>query len=624
MGKHTWSRRTVAALAAVTAATLTGSFGIAKASAAGLTITVAPDTNLVSGQSINISGTGAPSDTFVAVSQCQAGATDIFSCSGPLGFTQTDATGAFQTDLVVARFIGTDCAITSCVVAVAFAPDTAFATTRPLTFDPNGPVPTITVTPSQNLPFHPQVNIVGDRWGADSYADIEQCTSDRSACSFSSAPISTDSVGHADANVYVRRTITSFGPNGNAQIDCATIAGGCAVFAHLQDGSLISAPITFNPNSIVPPPPTITVTPNQNLVDHQIINISGINFTPGSLTFTSQCAASEHFTACIGSGLQPAEASGRIPTTAVGVRRSMAQFGEGVKGVRTSRRSLSRRLLASKFGNTNDRAVASNAPLDCAAATVHCSIEVSNLEDGVFNQELTFNRNGHPTPAPIVTARPTRALKDGQHIRVRGRGFVPGEFVAAAVCLRHATVFGPQCSFVQSELTADRQGHIKGSVRITRLIASIDHRTDCAHARCYLRIFGSDDRAKPIRLHFDRGAPLPPPPSITVSPSTGIVDGQALQVAGSGFNSGPVLFGECVTDGTANPTMSNIVGCVDIPDSSFTDSSGHFVGMTTAHQSIALRDGSVADCANGAACVILAISLNGPTYGSLAAIQFAG
>lgn len=99
-------RKTVL-ISCLVVATLVGPL-VAQAQAAGATA-VTPNANLVSGQTVNVSGTGWPASTTLDVQQCAVFGINDFYCQPSVQVT-TDGSGSFSTTYVVQRFISAqDC-----------------------------------------------------------------------------------------------------------------------------------------------------------------------------------------------------------------------------------------------------------------------------------------------------------------------------------------------------------------------------------------------------------------------------------------------------------------------------------------------------------------------------------
>ena len=105
---------------------------------------VSPDTGLARSQSVTVTGSGLASDALALVAECANGVTSATQC-GPITFTQADSTGTFSTTLTVSRFIGSDCAIGGCFIALVDEFGSGFVATHPITFDPTTPPITLSL-----------------------------------------------------------------------------------------------------------------------------------------------------------------------------------------------------------------------------------------------------------------------------------------------------------------------------------------------------------------------------------------------------------------------------------------------------------------------------------------------
>jgi hypothetical protein len=93
---------------------------------------------------------------------------------------------------------------------------------------------------------------------------------------------------------------------------------------------------------------------------------------------------------------------------------------------------------------------------------------------------------------------------------------------------------------VFAQLTADASGHVSGTVDILRILSfgpGGGPQVDCATASqpCVLQVGNFDDDIITVPLQFDPNSQPPPAPALTVTPSTGLFDGQHVTVAGRNF-----------------------------------------------------------------------------------------
>jgi hypothetical protein len=216
--------------------------------------------------------------------------------------------------------------------------------------------------------------------------------------------------------------------------------------------------------------------------------------------------------------------------------------------------------------------------------------------------------------APVITVTPDTGLLDGQTVTLAGEGFLPAEPLVMLVCA------GELCAPDYRGLptgSADINGVLDSDQVVSRLLFGPDGTVhDCALEACTMRVTSWETFLQygDVPLTFDAAVPPPALPALVVSPSTGLVDGQSVQVTGSGFQRGfiTVLLMQCRTGAT---TPADCVGGVGPRGDSF-------VIDLTVTRFLDLPSGRV-DCAVAGACTITS---NPGTPGPLstsAAIQFA-
>ena len=141
--------------------------------------------------------------------------------------------------------------------------------------------------------------------------------------------------------------------------------------------------------------------------------------------------------------------------------------------------------------------------------------------------------------APVLAVDQPRDLVDGQQVTVTGTGFAPGAQVAVHQC-RSAPV-GPVDCDLGTVMTAavDAAGGFQISHQVFVLMNDWEGQVDCRIAPgCVLAAGVSFDGGTSVvaaPIAFDAGAPLLPPPSVTVTPVDGLVDGRMVTVEGHGF-----------------------------------------------------------------------------------------
>jgi acetyl esterase/lipase len=219
------------------------------------TLTIAPATGLVDGQSVTATGRGFTGDEFVTLYECGplAGGehcrrlADIFPPPGG-GFTQRitlDAQLFSGGQSVDCRRAATPCAL----VASAGSPQSAHAARAPLAFLPDGPLrpgPELTVTPSTDLPGEATVTAKGVHFAPQSSLDLEVCAiGDPGRCDPQADQfILPDSTGTFSVQVSVAATFTDFA---DRTVDCRTVPGCAVIVTDFSNDRQVSVPLTFAP-----------------------------------------------------------------------------------------------------------------------------------------------------------------------------------------------------------------------------------------------------------------------------------------------------------------------------------------------------------------------------------------
>src|SRR5262245_13946739 len=141
--------------------------------------------------------------------------------------------------------------------------------------------------------------------------------------------------------------------------------------------------------------------------------------------------------------------------------------------------------------------------------------------------------------APALEVDQRTDLGDGQEVTVTGTGFAPGAQVAVRQC-RSAPV-GPVDCDLGTVRTAEVDG--AGGFRLRHQVFVFMNDwggpVDCRTAPgCVLAAgvgFDGGTSVVAAAIAFAPGAPLLPPPTVTVTPAGGLVDGGRVTVEGHGF-----------------------------------------------------------------------------------------
>jgi Neocarzinostatin family len=219
------------------------------------------------------------------------------------------------------------------------------------------------------------------------------------------------------------------------------------------------------------------------------------------------------------------------------------------------------------------------------------------------------------TPEAVFSVEPSTGLVDGQSVRYAGSGFPAGADIAILQCIPGATdLFGvlTRCAFPQTVTAPDATGSIGGFFTVSRTFLPVagGPAVDCAAAAgvCAISVF---DFSTVIDVPIAFADPLPPPPpTISVLPTTTLEDGSVVTVTGRDFPAGAaVTVAQCVADAT-----TTVASCDDRPPvTTSADAAGAFVVELTIHRGITTPDGVVTDCASnaGSRCAISAFTSEG-------------
>ena len=568
------------------------------------TITVTPSTGLLAGQSVTVTGAGFLAGDFLRVSECAA--VDPF-CSSFGTFVSADNNGAFSTPLIVRLRVSdgagsaTHCLAVECIVRAESGSDAEYLADAPISFDPNQPlppVPAITVNPSTGLLHDQSVTITGTGFDANNFVEISECAAATGPfCGDFLTSTQTDARGAFTTSSAVTRLVSAFGPGGTSIVDCA-VAAGCTInaagFSSNDSFELVAnAPISFDDS--VPPPalPVVTVTPSANLPYRAQVAVHGTGFRPGEFVFADFCAQTTQSGGCGNSSSEgTADASGTVDFT-LNVKRRL--FSGGV------------------------------TPIDCIDVGTTCSVSVQGQRQYERTQvPVTFDPNSPIPPPPTATITPDHDLGFRQTVTLAGSGFTPGTIPVEQCGL---VSFGGGGTFLIcrgfTQVEADANGAISGTAEVRRVLTEGPGLSvDCATSAqpCTLRVGSGDpDETATVPLAFDPNSQPPPPPAVTVSPATHLLDGQNVTVSGTGFTPGALLgMAPC------NGAVTEIADACDIGRASVVtaDASGAFSTTVTAAALIGTAQGPV-DCTVAPdTCSIAVANANDLTEFARASLSF--
>ena len=110
-----------------------------------------------------------------------------------------------------------------------------------------------------------------------------------------------------------------------------------------------------------------------------------------------------------------------------------------------------------------------------------------------------------------------------------------------------------------------------------------------------------------------------PVPTVSVSPATGLADGQTVTVTGRGYSANaPVGILQCPADATSPDRCDGRTA-----DSFSTDASGGFSRSAVVHRVITDAHGVTTDCGTAGACAVISVYIHGFQGRAAAPLAFA-
>lgn len=374
---------------------------------------------------------------------------------------------------------------------------------------------TLTVDPSVGLIDGQEVTVTGS--GVTEISIVAVCRvglDDATAqtCAFAQefAVVSPDTGGLFTTTLRVPALVD----DGTTITDCRSAACEAVLLEFSSDlgSGVVRArqAVTFDPGGPLVAAPIVSVTPSGGLIDGQMVHVNGTGFDPDGWVSVSQCATDGADSGCrYLDDLEPAPSG--VLDVDVRLRATIA------------------------FGDTpGDR-------IDCRSATTTCEVRISG---GSWRDPapvpVSFDPSAPLLPPPTLAVDPSTDLVDGQTVQFTGSGFQVDEVVSVFQCGPTTVDGGTECrSSLGSTLLVDGSGSVAGPVRLRTMLGSWSddpaEAVDCRLVTCTLTV-GSDGEWWTLPLSFDPGAPLLPPPSVSVDPTTDLVDGQVVDVTLTNFD----------------------------------------------------------------------------------------
>jgi acetyl esterase/lipase len=380
---------------------------------AGVTASVTPDHDLVDGDEVTITMAGLASGSRFYAAQCASPVVDGFeSCdlddlsAGTAGAEGT-ATVTLRVDAMLDLFQPdqVDCRPSACGIAVIAASDFSIVAEAPLAFGADGPLAPpaeVTVVPDTGIADGQTVtvSVTGMVWRNDAVVFACPAAALDTCEAFEGRGLTvTDGAGSVELPA---RAVVD---GADGPVDCRE-PGACVVVVsprgNYVDGKAGTAPITFDPDTVVTPV-VLSVEPSADLVDDQQVTVTGSGFGTSGWVEVYQCAPDPAAQGCQWIDFSEVPSDGTFSST---VRvRALLDTGLGRVDCRTAGPCL---LVTTPTGS----------PSSARAGRA----------------ELAFRLDGPLAPGPAVTVTPGGPLPDPASITVSATGLGVNGYAQAAVC----------------------------------------------------------------------------------------------------------------------------------------------------------------------------------------------
>ncbi|HEX6568528.1 MAG TPA: neocarzinostatin apoprotein domain-containing protein [Acidimicrobiales bacterium] len=202
----------------------------------------------------------------------------------------------------------------------------------------------------------------------------------------------------------------------------------------------LAAPVPSGAQTLAP---TLTVTPDHDLVDGQSVLVESTGFPPGQSVMILQC--------------RPGSTTATDLPLNCEVRTSLTPDASGSF---SAYQAVEREL----------QPFAGPGPVDCAAAAGACTLTAAY--NGLFSTvEVPLAFADPSAPAPTVSVSHATGLEDGDVVTVTGAGFPAGAGVAVTLCAANRPASAEWCDIRPPvTTTADAAGAFAGEVTIHRAI----------------------------------------------------------------------------------------------------------------------------------------------------------
>jgi hypothetical protein len=336
---------------------------------------------------------------------------------------------------------------------------------------------------------------------------------------------------------------------------------------------------TFDTSGHTPSPVTgnasVTATPSTDLLDGQQITVTASGLTKKTLYAVFECQAGATDPTGCGTfdlGLGKTDATGSF-TTSFTVSRMIAT---------------------------------DSTPIDCAVASCVLAVGAKN---GSLPAETPLSFTDVPVVTPTLTADPKTGLLDQQMITVTGSDFGPNAFVGLVECIAPAAETDCDIDTLEPAVVGP-DGSFSTTYLVTRIISNGEASVDCAQpAACVLSTLTDDGDGLAASVSISFADVVIVPPVMTVTPSTGLDDGQTVVVTGKAFrHHDDIGLTECAagsTDGSECVLQDGLGNASEVS----TGRHGKFTATFSVSRVLTLF-GETVDCAQAPGCVLGAVDLD--------------
>lgn len=205
-------------------------------------------------------------------------------------------------------------------------------------------------------------------------------------------------------------------------------------------------------------------------------------------------------------------------------------------------------------------------------------VDVAIDEDGLDDRAVEEDRPAPDfdnAPAPIglgapddgkdsvrlpIVAEPATGLVDGQTVLVSGKGFPPDSSVGVVMCTKeagqdHGARGVEACNINHyGSGMSDAQGVASVEFQVRRIVQFDGEDVDCASepGRCIIGmgLISDYDQSGGVAVDFDPSLPLPEKPTVELTKTENLVDGETVRVSVTGVEPGAqIAMTQCSEDG---------------------------------------------------------------------------